>query len=1059
MLSQPTTIALTSAQLSDAIGQWERSALDASAPGRFDLGAMLAQRQFVRVRGLADFWRGQGKPGFAQHMTDLITAAHSQENGQLVFVLAGTPSELCVYLSLGDETMTRTLAQGILPGIALETVPGKTLAETLRLHFTQQGMLTGIPSRRPQGDDFSEAATASAQDGGGMLKASAVGSQDVSHFERVVRGMHGATWAYVVHALHRPRAMVVEARLNVLDHLANLAPLVKVQQQVTRNISQQHSPTQQFATTEAASTDTTNYRAHYLTQMLEHELTRLTRALTCGQWTVLSYVSAGVESDVHRLNALLLGTLAGPDSRPDPMRAFVCAPHGEPANTYYTYLSSEEVATLTQLPREEVTGYAITDFVRFDVDFPPPAQASIPLGQIQQDGHPTQPYRIRLDDLTKHAAVVGVTGSGKTTTVLGLLHRATEANVPFLVIEPAKTEYRVLADALSGRQVCIYTLGNETAAPFRLNPFEFETADQLGAASVLSHIDFLKAVFNAAFALYPPMPYVLEMALYQVYEHKGWDLATGRNTRLADWHDRHRYPIFPTLTDLYHAVEQVMDGLGYTGELDRNVRAALKARIASLQLGSKGLMLDTARGVPLQQLLSRPTVVELEQIGNDDEKTFLLGLLLTRLYEYRRLEAEVQGPARELRHLVVFEEAHRLLKDTTTTVENETANPRAQAIETFTNMLAEIRGYGQGILVAEQIPSKLAPDVLKSTNLKIVHRLVAQDDRQRVGETMNLSAAQLTHLGTLEPGMAAVYAEGADHAYLVRLPDYKQAHAHHHSRIDASTAAHYATVAPYHEILNLGQYGIPTDAFGSPNAAIYHNAVRLLASAANTDTWSTLLLRAAFNPGGLRELLATIQARIVAETPQARTQEDLRLLTCMVLVRGCASVVDARGAEAGWDFALTERLRDAVTRGLVALFNSGDFEQARPFLTMFAQLYANDASLSRGPFPGCEHCPAQCRYRLDVRHLVSSNLLNRVDRAAINADPEAASAELAQTAHDAGEKWLGYPQSTSADTLGIGYCGVLHALSRQGASSDYQRDVGRSLSAHLSLARSMPKAR
>ena len=175
-------------------------------------------------------------------------------------------------------------------------------------------------------------------------------------------------------------------------------------------------------------------------------------------------------------------------------------------------------------------------------------------------------------------------------------------------------------------------------------------------------------------------------------------------------------------------------------------------------------MLDTARGIPMGQLLSYPTILEMENIGGDDEKTFLMGLLLAKLYEYRRLQAASGKLTGGLQHLIIFEEAHRLLKNTETQVDTESSNMRSQAIEVFTNMLSEVRAYGQGVLIAEQIPSKLAPDVLKNTNLKIAHRLIAQDDRQSVGQTMNLNTDQVTHLGILSPGMAAVYAEGADHA-------------------------------------------------------------------------------------------------------------------------------------------------------------------------------------------------------------------------------------------------------------------------------------------------------
>ena len=70
----------------------------------------------------------------------------------------------------------------------------------------------------------------------------------------------------------------------------------------------------------------------------------------------------------------------------------------------------------------------------------------------------------------------------------------------------------------------------------------------------------------------------------------------------------------------------------------------------------------------------------------------------------------------------------------------------------FAGLLAEIRAYGEGLIIAEQIPAKLIPDVIKNTAVKIVHRLPARDDREAVGATMNLSPAQSPYLVTLRPG-------------------------------------------------------------------------------------------------------------------------------------------------------------------------------------------------------------------------------------------------------------------------------------------------------------------
>ena len=143
-----------------------------------------------------------------------------------------------------------------------------------------------------------------------------------------------------------------------------------------------------------------------------------------------------------------------------------------------------------------------------------------------------------------------------------------------------------------------------------------------------THIDYLLATFNAAFEMTAPLPYVLERAVYEVYEDKGWSLFSGTNSRgLKD---------YPTLSQLYYKVDSITDRLGYDEEVQSNVKAALKARIHSLRIGGKGAMLDTAKSIPIRELLGQPVVFELEDIGDDDIKAFVIGILLVQLYEYRK---------------------------------------------------------------------------------------------------------------------------------------------------------------------------------------------------------------------------------------------------------------------------------------------------------------------------------------------------------------------------------------------------------------------------------------
>jgi hypothetical protein len=616
----------------DAIAQLECSHLQDLIPDEYRVRPLLEAHcgGFVRIRGLEDFWNTFASVDFAQYSTDLVIGAHSQQESAVTLILRGTPEDLAVYLSLGSEAVTKTLLTGTLPGVALEPAPTPSLARQLAPSLAVKGILSGIPSR----------------------------AVSTAPLEQIVRGMQGASWSYIVQATPVDREQVAWDRLSTIDQLARVSSQAhfqihasEVQGSAWRNLQQGaaskklHSLTREGSTsTKSLSRVIANYRAQYLAWLLEHQLSRLDLAMATGQWTTRVYFGAQSAEAAHALGALLVGAFGGSGSRPQALVAKFCQKKASPLAEFNTKLASNELALLLQLPREETPGYSIATYVRFDSDFRPQVSKKVPtmtIGTIQhgRSGTPNV-YTLPMGDLTKHALVAGVTGSGKTTTIMGMIDQVVAANIPFLVIEPTKTEYRSLYPELSEKSgLHIFTLGDDLIAPFRLNPFEFETDDRFVGAPVLAHIDFLKAVFNTAFILYAPMPYVLDVALHEIYQDKGWDLASGTNYRLPDWSTRHAYPIFPTLGDLYRKVDAIMDRLNYHVDVDRNVRAALKARIGSMQVGAKGLQLNTARGISMRDLLSVPTVLELESIGNDDEKTFLMGIVLSRLYEYRRLAA------------------------------------------------------------------------------------------------------------------------------------------------------------------------------------------------------------------------------------------------------------------------------------------------------------------------------------------------------------------------------------------------------------------------------------
>jgi len=340
------------------------------------------------------------------------------------------------------------------------------------------------------------------------------------------------------------------------------------------------------------------------------------------------------------------------------------------------------------------------------------------IGAISEHGRKIDgsSFSVSEADIRKHVFVAGLTGSGKTTTVKQLL---ASTDVPFLVLESAKREYRrLLADDQFRSKVRIFTVGDSNVAPFRHNPFFV-----LPGVSALTHIDHLKSIFNASFSLYGPMPYLLEQCLHRVYRAKGWNLTTGNHhsvqiKSISDCQD-HRY-IYPTIRDLINEVNRyVLQDTEYRGELRDNIRSAIVARMESLAVGAKGFIFNTHEFEDIGSLLESRVVFELESLADDDDKAFFVGLILSLIAEYRQAAARNAPITQDesLRHILVIEEAHRLLKNISTERTSEMmGNPKGKAVETFCNIIAEMRSFGQGVIVAEQIPTKIAPDVMKNTN-------------------------------------------------------------------------------------------------------------------------------------------------------------------------------------------------------------------------------------------------------------------------------------------------------------------------------------------------------
>lgn len=467
---------------------------------------------------------------------------------------------------------------------------------------------------------------------------------------------------------------------------------------------------------------------------------------------------------------------------PDDSGQSLAHPLGPAFEGLDTPLNTEELALLVNLPRRESPGIPVLATADFTLN--PPALSTtsqeteglVQLGFLLEGGEPTFiPYQISLAALSKHALLTGITGSGKSTTCRRLLQELSQAKMPFLVIEPAKTEYVEWAlrwnkslPPDSEQRVEVYMPGTSSwrGQPLRelhLNPLDIVWLADEAVPQVLAHADRLKSILNASFPMQEVLPVLLEEALFTTYSlpNKNW-LHDPLPGRLGPR---------PTLSELIDGVPELIRLKGYDKTVTGNLRAALTTRLESLRRGWKKQLFDQPLSTPWAELFDRPVVINLSLMGDDADKAFAMAVLVQFLYEYRQAQQELaSAQAKGLRHVTVVEEAHRiLLRPTPGTLEQ--ANPQGKVAEMFANALSEIRAYGEGMLIVDQVPARLVPDAIKNTNLKIVHRLVAEDDRDAMASCMTLTPEQKAIINRLRPGQAILFGDQDDMAAWVQITE------------------------------------------------------------------------------------------------------------------------------------------------------------------------------------------------------------------------------------------------------------------------------------------------
>ena len=406
-------------------------------------------------------------------------------------------------------------------------------------------------------------------------------------------------------------------------------------------------------------------------------------------------------------------------------------------------LTGKELAYSLNLPKKSVSGLPVLESVAFgrEVQRFTPLDDSDDAIQIGNVFHMRKtektPVKLDINSLCSHTFITGSTGTGKSNMIYQILDKLVDEEKKFLVIEPAKGEYK---NVLGGHyDVKVYGTNPRITELLKINPFSFPES-----ISVLEHIDRLTEIFNACWPMYAAMPAVLKDAIEKAYKDKGW-VFSNYSYYSTD---------FPTFADVMKALPEIMENSLYSADTKSDYQGALITRVKSLTNGINGEIFCANDEMSNRDLFDKNVIVDISRVGSTETKSLLMGILIMKLQEYRLHTGKINAA---LQHVTVLEEAHNLLRKTTLAQSQENSNLQGKSVEMLTNAIAEMRTYGEGFIISDQAPDLLDDAVIRNTNTKLVFRLPDETDCERVGKSIALKPEQIRELTKLPSFVAAVY--------------------------------------------------------------------------------------------------------------------------------------------------------------------------------------------------------------------------------------------------------------------------------------------------------------
>jgi len=320
----------------------------------------------------------------------------------------------------------------------------------------------------------------------------------------------------------------------------------------------------------------------------------------------------------------------------------------------------------------------------------PPAKDLVSLGDLDfgmvlYGKKRLYPLCIDKESLLTHIGIFGSSGYGKTNLIHWLVLNLAKKQIPVLIFDFSKRNYRDLLSLSEIRdKIKIYTVGRNVS-PFTFNPLKPPEGIQISQ-------------------------WAKEFA--EIFDHAYWMLGGGRHIimKALDAIYKKFSPETPRIKDLSSWLD--MCRLSQSSSREKNWVSTAERPLESLCFRETGDVFDCDVGVLPSKFLEKGsiTILELDALSTND-KTFFIEIML----QWLRDAALVSRSREKLLGVIVLEEAHHVL--------NREKSKRI-GMETVIDLIfREVRELGIGMVYVDQHPSLISYPALGNTSTHIYMNL------------------------------------------------------------------------------------------------------------------------------------------------------------------------------------------------------------------------------------------------------------------------------------------------------------------------------------------------